>query len=284
MEEHAEPKKRRNKVFFIASAGVIMIAVVLLSASVFLLASTVGFTKKPVFFTDGKIVKLVDTQAIIERVKEIKVIEAPKKDPEKEILKIAYCIQSLQPKHSHDSAVLIAKTTYKECNEKGISIPLWVALMFAESSLDPMKASPMGAFGLSQVRYSVWKEQPELIDNGVLIKDKLFWVDLNIKCGTTIFKKFYDESGKKIGNALWRYNSGQTKLPENKRAYDIEYVAKIMYYTHKVTEILAQEDVVMHPINDPEAQSEVAGFTSPVVEHKDKPVVKRSTDKKETQQ
>jgi len=150
-----------------------------------------------------------------------------------------------------------------------------VALMFSESSLDPMKSNIVGAIGLCQVRYVVWKEQPELIDNGVQIKDKLFWVDLNIKCATSIFKKYYDESGKKVGNALWRYNSGQTKLPENKKPYDIEYVAKIMYYAYKVSEILDRESVNMHPINDPEAQAEgIGAIAAPAPEMKDKPAKK----------
>lgn len=223
-------------------------------------------------------IKYVEVAVKVDRAKEAE----EKKN--KEIQKIAYCIQSLQPKQSYDSAVLIAKATHKECNEKGINIALWVALMFAESSLDPMKSNIVGAIGLCQVRYVVWKETPELMDNGVQIKDKLFWVDLNIKCATSIFKKYYEESGKKVGNALWRYNSGQTKLPENKRPYDIEYVAKIMYYTYKVNEILGEESVSQHPINDPEAQADVAGFVPPAAEHKDRPITKRSADKKEVAQ
>lgn len=247
------------------------IVLIILSTSIWIF----GFATKPIFFTDGKFVKLVDTRPPITPVvveNTITKTVMPAKDKETEIQKIAYCIQSLQARQSYESALLIAKATHKECTEKGISISLWIALMFAESSLDPMKASNMGAIGLCQVRYSVWREQPELMDNGVQIKDKLFWVDLNIKCATTIFKKYYDESGRKIGNTLWRYNSGQTKLPETKRGYDIEYVSKIMYYTYKVAEILQEEDAKMHPINDLEAQADV--LNTPIATVPEKPVKK----------
>jgi len=202
----------------------------------------------------------------------------PAIDIEREIKKIAFCLQSLQPKMSIEVAQIIAKHTYKECNERGIQMPMWIALMFTESSLDPMISSNMGAHGLCQVRYSTWKEQPELLENGVSAKDKLFWIDLNIKCGTSIFKKFYEESGRKVGTALWRYNSGQTKLPENKKAYDIEYVSKIMYYTYKVAEILAQEESALHTISDSEVLAEsVVAPAAPAPEGKEKtkkPVVK----------
>lgn len=193
------------------------------------------------------------TVVVEEPVKE----EAPKLSAEEiEIRKIAYCIQSLQPRHSFETALIIAKHTYTECNERGISIPLWIALMFTESSLDPMKASSAGALGLSQVRYSVWKEQPELVENGVESKYKLFWVDLNIKAGASILKKYYDESGGKIGVALWRYNSGQSRLPEGKSAYDIGYVNKIMFYAYKVDEMMKKTEIVDHPIFDADAQAD----------------------------
>jgi len=138
-----------------------------------------------------------------------------------------------------------------------------------------MARSSAGALGLCQVRYSIWKETPELKDNGVLVKDKLFWIDLNIKCGTAIFKKFYDASKGRIGAALWQYNSGQTKLPEGKRAYNVDYVNKIMYFTYKVTEMLAQEDINLHPINDPEATGDdIEPVTAPT------PLVKKESTKK----
>lgn len=274
MEDHKEKKQKPFRLPIIFTS--IIAIVIVISASAF---SIFGLAKKPVLFRDGNVIQIVDsrTPIEIEKIKEVKIFEATKRDTEKEIQKIAYCIQSLQPRQSYESAMLIARATYKECTEKSVSIPLWIALMFAESSLDPMKASNMGAIGLCQVRYSVWKEQPELMDNGVQIKDKLFWVDLNIKCATTIFKKYYDESGRKIGNTLWRYNSGQTKLPETKKAYDIDYVSKIMYYTYKVAEILTEEDSKMHPINDMEAQADTVNTLISTVPDKavKKPVIKR---------
>lgn len=284
-----EKKKRfRIPAGFVIPAILCAIAIVALSVwtGITIVANTIGIVKKPVFFANGKIVEFIDVYPPKIEIQTVRTYTPPvvnAKNSDKEIQKMAYCIQSLQPKHSLESATLIARSTYNECMEKNISPALWIALMFAESSLDPMKVSSAGAYGLTQVRYSVWREQPELTDNGVLLRDKLFWIDLNIKCGTAIFKKFYDESGKKIGVALWRYNSGQTKLPENKRGYDIEYVAKIMYYTYKVSEILTEEDIKLHPINDPEAQldsiSGIAAPTPELKEFKSPPPIKKITPK-----
>lgn len=224
-----------------------------------------GFARYPVFFEDGKLVQLVDTRA---QTKSMALVQATVPDPIKEMEKLVYCLQSLQPRMSTGVARIIAKHTYEECKEKNINVSLWVALMFVESSLDPMKSSNAGADGLCGVRYVVWKEQPELLNNSVSVKDRLFWIDLNIKCGTQIFKKFYIESKNSIGVALWRYNSGQPKLPENKNGYNIEYVAKIMYYTYKVEEILAQEESKLHIITDVEVQAEIT--TDPLSLEKEK--------------
>jgi hypothetical protein len=282
MEEKTEEKKFTSKpslIHRILTLGNLFSGIMLI-----ILASAIwifGFATKPVFFTDGKFVQLVDirppaTPVVVENTVTKTIMLA--KDKEKEIQKIAFCLQSLQPRLSIEVAQIIAKHTFKECNERGIQIPMWIALMFSESSLDPMRSSNMGAHGLCQVRYSTWREQPELLENGVSVRDKLFWIDLNIKCGTTIFKKFYEESGRKVGVALWRYNSGQTKLPEGKKAYDIDYVAKIMYYTYKVAEILAQEEGTLHTISDAEVLAEsVVAPAAPAPEVKDKtkkPVVK----------
>jgi len=272
MEEKTEERKPKEKVSLIhkmLTLGTLFggIMLIILASAIWIF----GFATKPIFFTDGKFVQLVDTRPPIVVENTVTKTITLAKDKEKEIQKIAFCLQSLQPRLSLEVAQVIAKHTYKECTEKGIQIPMWIALMFVESSLDPMKSSNMGAHGLSQVRYSTWKEQPELIDNGVLVKDKLFWIDLNIKCGTAIFKKFYEESGRKVGTALWRYNSGQTKLPENKKAYDIDYVSKIMYYTYKIVEILSQEETSLHTISDAEVLAEsVVAPAAPVPEVKEK--------------
>lgn len=255
MESNQE-KKRRKATTIEKIMGALVIAGGISSIMLALSVNILGFAKEPVFFKDGKIVQLVDNRAPLVVEKSITKTVVPVVDQEKEILKIAYCLQSLQPKLSIEVAQIIAKHTYKECTEKKIVIPMWIALMFAESSLDPMKSSNAGAHGLCQVRYATWKEQPELLENGVSVKDKLFWIDLNIKSGTAIFRKYYDESGGKVGVALWRYNSGQTKLPDNKRAYDIEYVAKIMYYQYKVMEILSRENSGLHTVSDPEVLAE----------------------------
>lgn len=267
-EESNGPKKKFGEHFMIY---VISFLILLLIGSVGLNIITfrLGVTAKPVFLQDGKLVQIIDTRKplVVEKTVFKKV-----EDSEKEIQKIAYCLQSLQPKLSIEVAQIIAKHTYTECKERSISVPLWIALMFTESSLDPMKSSNADAHGLCQVRYATWKEQPELLDNDVPAKDKLFWIDLNIRCGTTIFKRYYDESDGKVGPALWRYNSGQPKLPGGKRAYDIEYVAKVMYYAYKINELFILEEDKLHTMVDSEAMGDVAN--GPVSKDKEKHVKK----------
>jgi hypothetical protein len=92
----------------------------------------------------------------------------------------------------------------------------------------------MGAVGLLQVRYTTWKTEPELKDNGVDVKHKLYWIDANIKCGTDILAKYLAESNGNIAVALHRYYCGNPKL--EKKPWETEYVSKILYYYFKIRE------------------------------------------------
>jgi len=92
----------------------------------------------------------------------------------------------------------------------------------------------LGAVGLMQVRYPVWKETSILRGNGVSAKHKLFWPDLNIKCGTEILAKYYDQAGHNIAKTLYRYNTGSKELPKDKSVSEISYVNKIMLTMYNV--------------------------------------------------
>ena len=147
---------------------------------------------------------------------------------------LAECILLLQPKQTPFVAHYIALNVLNESQAKNLDPDLVLALMFVESSFITHSASKADAVGLMQVRYPTWKLEPELVDNGVDKRSKLYWIDLNIKCGTDILARYYDESGKNIAKALYRYYSGDTKLA--KKPWEIEYINKIMYYYYRIRE------------------------------------------------
>jgi hypothetical protein len=147
-------------------------------------------------------------------------------------------IEKLQPKLSPSMSKMIANSLLNECDKKNIDENLILSLMYTESSIDPMKESNMGACGLMQVRYKIWKEEPELKDNGVDKWHKLFWPEENIKAGTDIFKKFYSESGNNINTTLYRYNSGSPKIPEKPNEEVLKYINKIMYYHYYIQNLV----------------------------------------------
>ena len=163
------------------------------------------------------------------------------KEQSKDVRNLTLAIVKLQPKHTPLVANLIATRTFIECSKKGLDPELMIGLMFQESSLKPLQESNKGALGLMQVRYSIWKEEPELKDNGISARDHLFWINDNIKAGTDIFKKYYEESGRNIGMTLYRYNTGSKKLPVKTKITDVEYVVKILYHFCRVRQVIIEE-------------------------------------------
>lgn len=147
-------------------------------------------------------------------------------------------IEKLQPRVSPQLSGIISSCLLSECDRKNIDENLILALIFVESTLNPMAESNMGACGLMQVRYKTWREEPELKDNGVDKWHKLFWPEENIKAGTDIFKKFYSESGNNINTTLYRYNSGSPKIPEKPNEEVLKYINKIMYYHYFIMNLV----------------------------------------------
>lgn len=134
----------------------------------------------------------------------------------------------VQPRSTPQVTELIIDAVLQECSAKKLDPALVLAIIFVESSGDPMKESDKNAVGLMGVRYPVWKAEPELTDNGVDKKSKLFWIEHNIKCGTNILRRYIDEANGYIVVALHRYNSGE-KLSTPFRM-DLPYPNKIFYY------------------------------------------------------
>mgnify|MGYP001579861149 CR=1 FL=1 len=81
---------------------------------------------------------------------------------------------------------------------------LLISLVVVESGLNHKAASSKGAFGLCQVRSSVWLG--ELKTAGILKDERDLWdIDTNIAAGSYIFKKYLKKSSGNVRTALTRY-------------------------------------------------------------------------------
>lgn len=165
-------------------------------------------------------------------------IEKEKQDFQKAL---ANSIIKLQPKIDKQLVNRIAFEIITECTNKDLDPILTTALIWIESRFDVLAHGSKGEVGLMQVRYKVWKEDPILQDNGVDAKSKLYWINLNIKCGTKIFAKYYEESEYDIVRTLYKYNSGSKNLPEGKKFYEIEYANKIVLTAYKIKESIKKD-------------------------------------------
>jgi len=156
---------------------------------------------------------------------------------------LASSISKLQPKLDEMLASRIASEIIAKCKPEDLDPILITALIWTESRFDILAHSNKGAVGLMQVRYAVWKSAPVLKDNGVSSKSKLFWIDLNIKCGTKIFSEYYKASKYDIVKTLYRYNSGSKELPECGK-YGVEYANKIIITACEIRESMGKDKEV----------------------------------------
>jgi len=176
-----------------------------------------------------------------------------------EIASLADSIIKLQPRTTPFVAKFMAMHIINESREKKLDPDLVAAQMWVESEFNPNATSKMGAVGLLQVRYTTWKAEPELKDNGVDVKHKLYWIDANIKCGTDILAKYLAEANGNIAVALHRYYCGNPKL--EKKPWETEYVSKILYYYFKIREHrlngtpLEAEEIAAAPVPEPNSST-----------------------------
>ncbi len=110
----------------------------------------------------------------------------------------------------------IVDTVYTKSKKYGFNPNLILALIKVESSFNPRAISSVGAYGLMQINYSVWKNTLNIDP------DKIFDIDYNIEMGLKILKKYYDESHGDIKRALFLYNNGY--FYKNK-----SYVTKVVH-------------------------------------------------------
>jgi hypothetical protein len=153
-------------------------------------------------------------------------------------------ITKLQSKLDKQLADRIASEIITSSEVNRLDPILITALICVESRFDVLAHGSKGEVGLMQVRYKVWKEDPILQDNGVDAKSKLYWIDLNIGCGTKIFAKYYEESEYDVIKTLYRYNSGSKELPENRKFYEIDYANRVILTAYKIRESIRKDKEV----------------------------------------
>ena len=95
-----------------------------------------------------------------------------------------------------------AKVVFKKSKEYGFSPYLIMALIQVESNFDPFAVSSVGAYGLMQVNYAVWKDELNIDYN------RIFEQEYNIDLGLRVLKHYYDEASGNLFTALFRYNNG----------------------------------------------------------------------------
>jgi soluble lytic murein transglycosylase-like protein len=96
----------------------------------------------------------------------------------------------------------IVNITYNKSKMFGFHPNLILSVMQVESAFNPLALSAVGAYGLMQVHYTVWKDELK-ID-----KSRIFDIEYNIGLGLKILKQYYDLSGGNINRALFLYNNG----------------------------------------------------------------------------
>lgn len=96
----------------------------------------------------------------------------------------------------------IIEVAYRKAQRYGFSPNLVLSVIHVESAFNPLAVSSAGAFGLMQVRYSVWKDELG-ID-----RSRIFDIDYNIDLGLRILKQYYTLAGRDMRRALFLYNNG----------------------------------------------------------------------------
>jgi len=116
----------------------------------------------------------------------------------------------------------IAKIVFKKSKEYGFNPYLIMAVIQVESSFDQHAVSSVGAYGLMQVNYSVWKEELAIDFN------RIFEKKYNIDLGLKILKQYYEEASGNIFMALYRYNNGYKYQNEK---YNVKIIST-KFYSH----------------------------------------------------
>ncbi|MBN2398758.1 MAG: transglycosylase SLT domain-containing protein [Candidatus Aminicenantes bacterium] len=174
------PKKHGILLFFIGLSGIFLVCAIVLSAKQSENKKTILSLQKTV---DSLAHKLGSHRKAIEKTDFYRFQDKIYRLQMPEFAKITNSVFSLSRKH-------------------GLNPYLTMAIIYVESHFDRHAVSKVGACGLMQVNYPVWKDELN-ID-----RRKLFQVDYNIELGLTILKGYLRETRGDVIKALILYNNG----------------------------------------------------------------------------
>jgi len=117
---------------------------------------------------------------------------------------------------------------------------LIAAVIWTESRFKHTATGADGEIGLMQIMYNVWKPSTILKYNKVDSKRKLYWIGLNVRCGTQILKHHLRYADGDIVMALYRYNSGRKRLPKGTQRHSVAYANKVLTKFYEITEYVRQ--------------------------------------------
>jgi len=145
-------------------------------------------------------------------------------------------IRKSRPRLDKVVITAVADAIYHYSAIHNLNPNLVAAVIWAESRFKPSATGKKGEIGLMQIRYGVWKESSILKDNGVSAKDKLYWIDKNVACGTKILTKYLEYAKGDIVKALYRYNTGKPQLPAGLERHQFRYVNTVLIRMYEITE------------------------------------------------
>jgi soluble lytic murein transglycosylase-like protein len=111
---------------------------------------------------------------------------------------------------------------YRKSKEYGFSPYVIMALIQVESNFEQYAVSTVGACGLMQINFPVWKDIYDIDYNRVFEKE------YNIDLGLKILKRYYKKTSGNLLKALFHYNNGY-------KYNNVKYTANVIktkFYTH----------------------------------------------------
>ena len=114
----------------------------------------------------------------------------------------------------------ITQVVFDKSKSFGFNPFLVMAIIQVESNFNPYAVSVVGAHGLMQINYSVWKDELAIDFNRIYEKA------YNVELGLTVLKHYYDETGGNLAKALFHYNNG---YKFNNTKYNVKIVSTLFY-------------------------------------------------------
>lgn len=127
--------------------------------------------------------------------------------PNKNVEALREYIAAKFPKIPGGDIVTISNEVSKQCLANSIPFSVIVGMIEVESAFKRRAKSKMGAYGLMQIKYDIWKEELNLKN-----KKELFNIKKNISIGINILKCYLDKNDGDIIEALKDYAGSNNKI------------------------------------------------------------------------